>query len=727
MGVEITQRTEATILSCSVTVLVPSPPASATRLYHPEFLPPRDYSRGIFDIVYDSRPSSNRLVLFNLPSREQLFAYAAYIQSMWRFIRDVHRVAPGLLISYTLCSLWIATAPAVSLSLCYSTLSLMEEAFATSVLSQDRSTQFEGLIVIWLVVEVFSVLLRRVLDNVALELTGHLKAHFLPRLARANLSLDVDYLRDSRQAVLHDGWSNHHNVQGLDLVQHLFVRARDIIALSLQLLVMLSFMFRGGSLGAQMPLDLYLAYLALLFATKYMTSAEGFIFFTENVDYHRQLSLHSIIYDNPYSDSPRFRQTVIKDGIAEYLGDEYRRVSDTLGVVPETPWHLATRPRSTKVYWAQVLQSLIVDHSLSLLCAFMLPFGLSASAPASLLFFQYATTHLRETARAVEHAARNGSFIATIRDADRLYEVLDNADIALADSRQRCRAYPPEKSSPSGMKLSFRHVSLWYNNSIAPALRDVSVDIRAGQLVLIVGSNGSGKSSLLNLVLRLVEPTSGEILIDDRPLGSYEIQALRREMTFLGQSDAVYPLSIRENLAMGLPYGPVDSHKLYRAAEAGGCLDLLRNSGDAVVDPPTIVSQSFDQGTIGPAAHAFLQQHDQQRRIISLSKGDKQRVAAARMFYRAINTNFRLLVIDAPASCMDASAESKLYQEFLNVRNNKTTIVVAHHFGTLAKQADLILCMSNGSIVQRGTHDQLMNEAQGEYAQLYRAQSAGLE
>lgn len=245
--------------------------------------------------------------------------------------------------------------------------------------------------------------------------------------------------------------------------------------------------------------------------------------------------------------------------------------------------------------------------------------------------------------------------------------------------------------------------------------------------MLIVGRNGSGKSSLLRLLLRLVEPTSGEIRVDDDSLGNYDIQTLRRAMIFLTQSDTVYPLSVQENLLIGSPYGKVDSHKLKRAAEAGGCLNLLRNSGDAIVDPPTIVSQSFDQGSIGPETHAFLQLHDQQRDTISLSKGQKQRVIAGRMFYRAITTDFRLLVLDEPASSMDASAEQKLYSEFMNIRCNKTTIVVAHHFGTLAKQADLILCMSNGRIVQRGTHDELIKEEKGEYAQLYSAQASGLE
>ncbi|KAF8065377.1 P-loop containing nucleoside triphosphate hydrolase protein [Lyophyllum atratum] len=696
----------------------------------------RRVARGIFSIVYDSSPCS-RINSFNLPSHDELRSYGTYIQSMWRFICEVCDVAPSPFICYSLFSLWIAVAPAIALILCYSALDIIEEAVVARDLSDDGFSQLKYLILTWLLVEVSSAMLRRCLDDVALKLTGHLKAHFLPQLAKANLNLDIEYIRgrivksrfmkganhhsDTRQAILHEGWSSHDNVNGLDIIQHLFNRARGILALSMQLLALLSIIYRDESHGAQVLMYLLLTYFTLAFV-KYIVGTQGFLFFTDNADYHRQLSLHTMIYGT--RDQPMYRQAIAKDGIGRYLGDEYCRVSNDLGIVSETPWHLATRPRSTKLYWLGVIQSLVIDCPLSLF-TFMLPLGLSASSLATMSFFQYATALLRETARAVENASHNGSFKAIMSDADRLYEVLDN--IHNAGIKQGYKSYPAEKSSPLGMKLSFRNVSLWYENQILPALDNISVDIAPGQLVLIVGVNGSGKSSLLNLLLRLVEPTSGEIFIDGDALRSYNTQVLRRAMTFLSQTDTAYPLSIRENLLVGFPYGQVDPRKLERAAEAGGCLDLLRNQGDAVIDPPRIVSQSFNQGAIGPEAMAFIQLHNQKGHAISLSEGQKQRMVAARMFYRAINTDFRLLVVDEPASSMDAAAERKLYGEFRRVRNNKTTILVAHHFQPLAKQADLILCMANGRIVQRGSHTELINDEKGEYARLYNAQSSGLE
>ncbi|KAG5652309.1 hypothetical protein H0H81_005459 [Sphagnurus paluster] len=170
---------------------------------------------------------------------------------------------------------------------------------------------------------------------------------------------------------------------------------------------------------------------------------------------------------------------------------------------------------------------------------------------------------------------------------------------------------------------------LRYEGQTAPAIDNVSVDIMPGQLVLIVGSSGSGKSSLLKLLARLVEPTAGEIFIDDNHISDYELETIRDSMTFLSQTDSVYPLSIRENLLMGLPYARVNQNILDKAADAGGCLSLLLNRGNAVIDPPRIVSQSFNQGPIGNAAHAYLQkQENQARPVISLSEGEKQRVVA---------------------------------------------------------------------------------------------------
>ncbi|KAF5378348.1 hypothetical protein D9615_008764 [Tricholomella constricta] len=682
--------------------------------------PPRikRVTRGIFNVVCDL-PAAGPLVSFALPSKEDLRSYAVCAQSTWRLMCEAFGIAPGTFLSFTLWSLWLAVAPALSVYLCHTILDVIQKTVTSGGHLDYDVSELRLLILLWVMVEASSVIIYRLQENLALKLTGLLKVSFLPRLASANLSLDVKYLRDNQQSVIHSGWSSHENIRGLDIIQCLFTRLRDTSALFLQFYTLCCIILLSDNPNIHVLVYFLLTY-STLTLLKNAIGTQGFMFFTDNEDYRRQLSLHTMIYNKGHG-QPNYRHTIAKDGVGSYIADAYARTSEALGAVPETPWYLATRPHSMALYWIEAIQSFILDHPLSLL-ALILP-SLSASSVATMAFFLYSATRLRRSVEAVGAARNTGSIQSTMRDADRLYEVLDN--VHTAGLEQGSKRYPTEESSPMGMKLSFRDVTLQYGAQSGPALKSISVDINPGQLILLVGSNGSGKSSLVNLLLRVVEPSSGSILIDNVPLGDYDVESLRESMTFLSQTDTVYPLSIRENLLMGSPYASPDLEKLEAAAKAGGCLKLLQKRGDAIVDPPIIVSQSFNQGAIGQASRDYVMLRDKERNVICLSEGQKQRVVAGRMFYRAKNTDFDLLVVDEPASSMDASAERNLYSEFLNVRKEKTTIIVAHHFQPLVKQADMILCMANGKIVQRGTHDELIHDENGAYAELYNAQSAG--
>lgn len=218
--------------------------------------------------------------------------------------------------------------------------------------------------------------------------------------------------------------------------------------------------------------------------------------------------------------------------------------------------------------------------------------------------------------------------------------------------------YPSFMSSPKGMKISFRQVVVVapLRMLIDPSTRDVllhypeenpslskahtresiSLDIQPGQLVVIVGVNGSGKTSLLKLLPRLAEPKSGSIFIDDQPLHAYDMHQLRHSMAYLTQSEEIYPISLRENLLMGLK--DLTQHDLGNtgmvdeASRLGNSYDIIQRLGyDAVLNPPPLVSQSFygcSSGLIGKAAMEEYQCHSGNRKGITVSEGEKQRLVA---------------------------------------------------------------------------------------------------
>ncbi|KAG5644407.1 hypothetical protein DXG03_008574 [Asterophora parasitica] len=665
--------------------------------------------RGIFTTVYDS-PKAKPLVS-SLPSKEDLNVQWANARSLWRFIQENVSIAPGTFILYTLFSMWLAVTPAISIHLCHTVLDVIQETLSTGDQPEYNATRLRDLVLPWVMVEMSFTIVKHFLDTSALALSGHIKKALLPRLARANLDLDVRYPQETRQTILHGGWSSFQNIKGLDMIQSLFNRAREIFAVFTQLYVLFVVILQSDSTDLHVLVYITSAYF-ILAVLKNVIGVQGFLFFTDDLHFNRQLSLHTMIYNT----HPNYRPMIAKDGAAKYIAQEYERASDNLGFVPE-PWHVATSPHSVALYWVRSIQTFILEHPLSLL-ALMLP-NVSASSLATMALFLYSATRMRRGFDAIEAARNSGSFKQILEDVGRLYEVLDN--IASTGFTQGYKKYPVEKSSPDGMKISFRNVSLHYETQKTPSLANITVDIKPGQLVLVVGDHGSGKSSLLNLLSRVVLPSFGNVDIDGTPIGDYDVGSLRQAMTFYSQTDTVYPMSIRENLYMALPYAPAMGINLDEAAKAGGCLELLQKHGNTIVDPPDIVSQSFNQGTVGTASHEYVIRHFQQRNVISLSEVQKQQVVAGRMLYRARNINSALLIVDRPALSLDASAERKLHSEFLKVRKNKTTIIVAQHLHFIAKQADMILCMANGRIIQQGRHDELIQDDAGTYAKLFNA------
>lgn len=166
------------------------------------------------------------------------------------------------------------------------------------------------------------------------------------------------------------------------------------------------------------------------------------------------------------------------------------------------------------------------------------------------------------------------------------------------------------------------------------AVNMASLNIKAGQLVVIVGENGSGKSSLLKAITKLVRPTSGSVKIDGKDIETYDVNSLRRSIAFLSQDEEIYPVSLAENILLGAPNlterRKGNRHLIDEAARLGGALDLIQRLGyEKVINPPDIVSVSLQgcgNGPVGDQALAELHYHTAHRKEVKISDVEKQRL-----------------------------------------------------------------------------------------------------
>jgi ABC-type multidrug transport system fused ATPase/permease subunit len=244
---------------------------------------------------------------------------------------------------------------------------------------------------------------------------------------------------------------------------------------------------------------------------------------------------------------------------------------------------------------------------------------------------------------------------------------------------------------PSG-GLAFERVTFAYRSG-RPALRDVSLVVRPGEVVAIVGASGAGKTTLASLVVRFYDPQAGRITLDGHDLRALALRSLRENVALVLQDPIVFGASIRENIAYGRPAATgAEVERAARAANAHEFVAALPEGYDTVVG----------------------------ERGVTLSGGQRQRLSIARAFVK----DAPVLILDEPTSALDADNERAILDALARLMKGRTTLIIAHRLSTI-RHADRILVLEDGAVAEQGTHGELLARRRV-YARLYALQDAAV-
>jgi ATP-binding cassette subfamily B protein len=250
-------------------------------------------------------------------------------------------------------------------------------------------------------------------------------------------------------------------------------------------------------------------------------------------------------------------------------------------------------------------------------------------------------------------------------------------------------------------EIELKNVSFAYSEEDGEILRNINMRINALEKTAIVGFNGAGKTTLIKLLMRLYDPTAGEILLDGVNIREYPLESYRAKIGTIFQDFKIFAATVKENVLLDVPQTEAEAMRkenadVMKAIEKGGFDERLKTL-PAGLD--TGLTTEFDENGV------------------NLSGGESQKLAVSRAFYKDAN----LIILDEPSSALDPIAEYSLNRSMLETAEQKTVVFISHRLST-TRIADKIYMLENGAVIESGTHVELLS-AEGKYSQMWRAQA----
>jgi ATP-binding cassette subfamily B protein len=379
---------------------------------------------------------------------------------------------------------------------------------------------------------------------------------------------------------------------------------------------------------------------------------------------------------------PRNTKEVRAFVLADYLLGRHRRLSEDLFRQREKMYRLGSR--------MSLLTGIVTGTVLALAYVFVALKGIQGTInPGAVVLVIGAFTSVSGTL---------GNISSTFVSVDQHTTFLDDYFSFLAIETLLPVPVKPQ-SIPEGPieGIEFCNITFTYPGGTEPAVKELNLKIKKGELMALVGENGAGKSTLIKLLLRFYDVQEGEVKVSGMDVKEMDPQHLRDRIGVLFQDYATYELSVRENVLMGRPNGINDDSKVLKALQDSRSEWLVKKMPNGL---DSKVGRLFEGG------------HD-------LSGGEWQRLALARIMYR----NADIWILDEPTSSLDPEAEAAIFAELKENLKGRIGIVISHRFSTV-RIADRIAVIDDGKVTELGTHEELV--AAGKvYARLFELQASG--